>query len=138
MFNNGLNFLAMMTVIPVQLIMRNIRRYTEIIHFIILFCIIMIGFAFRNSCSLNNALLCDVVGCKTGKLNIRIFVPWYRAVSWSRHSCIIKFRHKNLATVLVIIKIPGGRAAAEDILKFTCICVFVYVFICLSHISWPH
>ena len=39
-----------------------------------------------------------------------------------------------------IIKIHVRRAAAEDILKFTCICVCVciYVFICVCHVSWPH
>ena len=38
----------------------------------------------------------------------------------------------------ILFKIHVRRAAAEDILKFTCICVCVYVFVCLCHVSWPH
>ena len=47
--------------------------------------------------------------------------------------------HKN-DVAQSIFKIHVRRAAAEDILKFTCICIYVciYLFVCLCHVSWPH
>ena len=48
-------------------------------------------------------------------------------------SCIIK-KTKIKYKAYIIIKIHVRRAAAEDILKFTCICVClcIYVFVCVT------